>query len=110
MRHWKLFLIMILIGVFMVSCGNRESENAGAPTEIENTSSLAAEEIDEQTVAPSEGTEEEIATDEPTEVAAEEAVLEPEVDECLECHTDKDKLIETASMEEEVESESTGPG
>jgi hypothetical protein len=35
---------------------------------------------------------------------------EPEVNECLSCHADKDRLIETAKEEEIVESESSGVG
>ena len=41
-----------------------------------------------------------------------EAILkvQPEADECLACHSDKDRLIETAKPEEVVEKESTGAG
>jgi hypothetical protein len=39
------------------------------------------------------------------------AVAESPVDECLECHTDKDRLIETAGPEvEDAEGESKGVG
>ncbi|WP_322506899.1 hypothetical protein [Anaerolinea sp.] len=34
----------------------------------------------------------------------------PKVDTCLECHTDKDRLIDTAKPEEKVVSESEGAG
>jgi len=41
-----------------------------------------------------------------------EAVLQfqPEADECLACHANKERLIETAKPEEIVEAESSGAG
>lgn len=39
-----------------------------------------------------------------------ESSAEPETDECLECHTDKDRLIQTADPVDEVESENSGAG
>ena len=38
------------------------------------------------------------------------SIDEPAMDECLDCHTDKDRLIQTASPVEEVESENSGEG
>ncbi len=57
-------------------------------------------------------------TPEPTEEATLEPTLppptataEPEVvNQCVECHTDKDQLISTAKAEEEVVSENEGAG
>jgi hypothetical protein len=47
----------------------------------------------------------------PTEVPTSEPTLEPvPVDNCLDCHTNKDLLIQTADPEEEVISENEGEG
>jgi len=50
-------------------------------------------------------------TVEPTEAAPTEvAMVEFEGDECLTCHADKERLIETAALVEEAPSESSGVG
>ena len=40
----------------------------------------------------------------------ENADLQIEGNECLDCHSDKERLIETAKAEEEAEAESSGVG
>ncbi|MEW6180253.1 MAG: hypothetical protein AB1522_10030 [Chloroflexota bacterium] len=48
----------------------------------------------------------------PTEAALATATVtaQPQVNYCVECHTDKDRLIQTAKPEEEVIEESEGAG
>lgn len=47
---------------------------------------------------------------EPTQTAAPTAMAVATVNYCVDCHTDKDQLIQTAKPEEEVESEDEGVG
>jgi hypothetical protein len=75
------FLSTLIIAVFLLSaCGTR------------------------QTAAPS-PTETEIPVE--TEAVAE---VQPKADECLTCHTDKQRLIDTAAPVVEAEAESKGVG
>ncbi|MFZ6017999.1 MAG: hypothetical protein ACOYXO_00190 [Chloroflexota bacterium] len=46
----------------------------------------------------------------PTQPPVPTATAQPQVNYCVECHTDKDHLIQTAKPEEEVISESEGAG
>ena len=59
--------------------------------------------------APSELAEE-AATSVPEVLPTQIVVQAPEVDQCVTCHVDKNQLIATAKIEEEVVKESEGPG
>lgn len=50
------------------------------------------------------------ALTEPQEANISEDLADSEPNYCLECHTDKQRLIDTARLEEEVIKESTGMG
>lgn len=60
-----------------------------------------------QDPAPTEGTQADPGTSTQTELAT---PTEVPVDECLECHLDKQRLIDTAEPELVLESESEGEG
>ncbi len=76
------FLSTLIIAVFLLSaCGTRQTTATPSPTEAE--------------------------TPVETEAVAE---IQPEADECLACHTDKQRLIDTAAPVVEAEGESKGVG
>ena len=68
--------------------------------------SLASTPEEEEVAAPTEAPETEPPETEPTEAVA----AEPRVDNCVECHTDQQMLIDTADPVEEVVSENEGEG
>lgn len=82
------------IGFALMACSSQESNE------------IAQLDSREQTIpTPDTTTLAQEIEDEIQEIAA-----EPETDECVECHTDKDRLIQTADPVEEVETESSGEG
>ena len=95
-RFKGLILICLLcgIGILMSACSPSESTGTGQSASGQQTTGSA---------------------DSPTPVSlavAEEpeAIDEEETDECLECHFDKDRLIQTMDPVVEVESEDSGEG
>lgn len=102
-------LVGILVLIFLVGCG----QQTPATTEAKPTETHIAQPVEPTsipTVAPTEESAE--PTDEPPvdEVAADSSSQDIPEDECLNCHTDKQSLIDTAKPEEEVVSESSGEG
>lgn len=90
MRKYPVLLMLVGLGFILFAC--QQAENVG---------------------------ETEVPVVEPVETATEVAVVEPtvemptevpETDKCVECHTDKDQLIDTADPVVEVESENEGAG
>lgn len=85
--------LLLLLGMLLLAgCQTAESDTAVevAVAEPEQVETVTA-------VSP---------TEEPAELAAEPVP----VDNCLDCHTNKDLLIQTADPEEEVISENEGEG
>jgi len=108
-----LFLsVALLVALVVVGCGNEPRPTAAPleathpyPPPLNDPAEVAASLTampDEDAAAPAE---------EPDEPAPTEAVAaEPQVDNCVECHTNQDTLIDTADPVAEVVSENEGEG
>lgn len=102
-----LFLVLSLMG-----CGDQATPEAqptatayAYPPPMNDPEEVAASLTaipEEDAAAP----EEEVPDPEPTEAVA----AEPVVDNCVECHTDQQTLIDTADPVAEIESENEGEG
>lgn len=95
------FRILVWIGLLLLlltACG----QSASVPV---------AESPAEEPIAASSQVSEAAPVAAVVDSAAEEGVaVQEEVDYCLECHTDKQMLIDTAKPEEEVIAENSGEG
>ena len=87
----KLPILLLLAGMVLILFACQAEENSG------EENAAAVEPVVE---APTEVTEVEAAA--PTEA--------PEIDNCIDCHTDQARLMDTADPVEEVESENEGAG
>ncbi len=93
-------LLLLLGTLLLAGCQTAESDTADvAATEAEMVANVEPELLELATAVS------------PTEVPAAELTAEAvPVDNCLDCHTNKDLLIQTADPEEEVISENEGEG
>jgi hypothetical protein len=90
MRLFRWFHFLLIATILLMSCGPKAALS-GAPENLHPAPTKPALHI-------------------PTQ-AATEAAHEHESDECLKCHSDKDRLIETADpVAPSAESESKGVG
>jgi hypothetical protein len=115
MRHWKIWLYIVLMiatfgSCFIIDMQNRMAfPNASVPLEStvrKDTPTETASPAAQDTVV-SAGE----ATEAPTETPVEtETAVVAQVDQCVECHTNKQQLIDTAAPEQEVVEESEGAG
>jgi hypothetical protein len=88
---FRIYIVSMLIAVGAVSCSSAPEEQ---PTTVPAT---ATDFIPSET-----------PIDSPTEVSADETA--ETVDECVDCHTDQQRLIDTADPVEEEVSENEGAG
>lgn len=83
--------ICILIAALLVAC-----QRAPDPTPLPNSQSAVDAPVSEELAVEFE--------------VLEAALVQPLPNECLNCHSDKQRLIDTAKADEVVESESEGVG
>lgn len=93
------FLVGLLFMVGMVALAGCQSADSDSADEIVQVADVEPVLVETATAV--------TPTDEPTIEPTEEPVP---VDNCLDCHTNKDLLIQTADPEEEVISENEGEG
>jgi hypothetical protein len=114
MKISKLFFIIVLslLVLSLTSCGNDPTPTVETPVvthaypppmnDPEEVAASLTAMPEEEVAAPVE----EASDPEPTE----EVAAEPQVDNCSECHTNQQALIDTADPVEEVVSENEGEG
>jgi uncharacterized lipoprotein YajG len=91
MRQHRWFFLLLIAALLLPSC-----QTTDVVATVSDTQTLLQTKVDPLKVS----------------VSAQHAniALELEVNECLNCHSDKERLIETAKEEELAESESSGVG
>jgi hypothetical protein len=110
-KNNKLLLLcfLLFVSIALTACSPGEAPPTENPVETEQVSvepttpPTATVEIAELSPEPE-------PTEEPVEGDAEDVMTTDEMSACVDCHTDKTMLIDTAAPQEEVESENEGAG
>jgi hypothetical protein len=119
MINFRLLLPFSIVTAMLIGCsGAEETPNPTAePVAVVSTNtpepaepSPTVEPVEPTVTNTAEPAATVVPTAAPTNTPEEAAVAAFDGDECLICHTDKDRLIETAALVEEVPSESSGVG
>ncbi|MGD9093755.1 MAG: hypothetical protein PVF74_12975 [Anaerolineales bacterium] len=105
MHNPRMIVLLVLAMVLLAACGGAPTNTAPVETEVTEVVLPTETEVEQDPTPTEVPTVEPTPTEIPTEVPT-----EVPIDECLECHQDKDRLIDTAKPEEEVVSESSGEG
>ena len=113
MKQIKIILLTLLLTLLLSACGTEPEAEDVLEVAAPAATAIAAIETDTpaptNTAVPLPPTATIPPTTEPTPIPTEEPVSE--VSNCIQCHSDKQLLIDTASPEEEKEpSESSGVG
>jgi hypothetical protein len=110
-------VVLLFLPLFLVGCSSQPTPETQSTTEPyaypppmndpeEVAASLTAVPDEEQAETDEAGSNEEATDPDPTEAVS----AEPLVDQCVECHTDQQTLIDTADPVAEIESENEGEG
>ena len=119
MKNFRMLLLFGIVTAMLIGCSGAEETPSptSEPVAVASTDtpeivepSATAVPVEPTVTNTAEPTASTIPTVAPTNTPEVIAEIPFEGDECLICHTDKDRLIETAALVEEVPSESSGVG
>jgi hypothetical protein len=109
--NYKLsFLCFLLfVSIALTACNPGETATTEIPVETEKAT-VELTTPPTVTLETEESSPEPEPTEEPVEGDAEDVIATDEAGACIDCHTDKTMLIDTAAPQDEAESENEGAG